>query len=165
MRLISAKCPKMHLNFIHAVNAKRENDGERPPAKNRKRKCSSFAKKRTKIPGKRFALPGMAFLPVPIPALAAGRRAVVTICKKTMRLYPMGRNDTRGFGPRPALRSAILPPLPRRLGVRPLRRLPDRGGKDLDFTARSASWQPGWNCPAGGAPGTYCPALFAAGGR
>ena len=83
MRLVSAKCPKINLNFIHAVNAKRKNDGERPPVENRKRKRSSFAKKKTKkIPGKRFALPGMAFLPVPIPALAAGRRAVVTICKK-----------------------------------------------------------------------------------
>ena len=85
--------------------------------------------------------------------------------QKNDAAVPDGANDTRGFGPRPALRSAILPPLPRRLEVRPLRRLPDRGGKDLDFTARSASWRPGWNCPAGGAPGTYCPALFAAGGR
>ena len=38
-----------------------------------------FRKKRTKIPGKRFALPGMAFLPVPRPALAADRRVVVTM--------------------------------------------------------------------------------------
>ena len=59
-------------------------------------KIFGFREKTKKIPGKRFALPGMAFLPVPIPALAAGRRAVVTICKKTMRLYPMGRNDIRG---------------------------------------------------------------------
>ena len=38
-----------------------------------------LSRKNEKIPGKRFALPGMAFLPVPIPALAAGRRAVVTM--------------------------------------------------------------------------------------